>query len=214
VYFYQLGLKLGLSRMVAGGVQLGFASKTAIDLPEELRPAYPDRLQYFNQKYGARGWTGGAMVMNMSIGQGDNSQTVVNMARFYTALATDGLAAKPEIVRRRPERTRIMNLTPDQMADLRTGMIGVVSAGGTAASAALTGVTLAGKTGTSQIAALGKSLCDHAWFVGFAPVENPKIVVSVLLECGGHGYLAARVASAIIGKYLGVTPVSLIQTAG
>lgn len=215
VYFYQLGLKLGLSRLIAGGVQLGFASRTGVDVPEERRPIYPDRLQYFNDKYGARGWTGGAMAMNMSIGQGDNAQTVINMARFYSALATDGSAPKPSIVRRQTERTRIMNLTPEQLADLKNGMVGVVSAGGTAASAALGGgVTLAGKTGTAQIAALGKSSCDHAWFVGFAPADKPKVVVSIAIECGGHGYLAARIASAIIGKYLGVTPVSLMQTEG
>lgn len=217
VYFYQLGLKLGLSRLVAGGAKLGFNRKSDIDLPEEKRSIYPDRLQYFNDKYGERGWTNGGPALNMAIGQGDNAQTIVNMARFYTALATDGSSAKPEIVRTQPQRTRIMNLRPDQLADLRTAMVGVVSAGGTAASAALTGVTLAGKTGSAQTSSIaggkGKE-CDHAWFVGFAPVESPKIVVSVLLECGGHGYVAARIASAIIGKYLGITPVALLQTEG
>jgi len=216
VYFYQLGLKLGLSRLVAGGVQLGFAGKAGIDLPEEMKPRFPDKLQYFDEKYGARNWSGGAMVMNMSIGQGDNSQSILNMARFYTALATDGFAAKPEIVRRRTERVKLMNLTPKQLDDLRQAMAGVTQAGGTAASAALSGgVTLAGKTGTAQVYALTASKqCDHAWFVGFAPVEKPRIVVAVMLECGGHGYLAARVASAIIGKYLGVPTMLNIQTEG
>lgn len=216
VYFYQLGLKLGLSRLVAGGVQLGMNSKTGIDVPEEIRPRYPDRLEYFNQRYGARNWTGGAMAMNMSIGQGDNAQTILNMARFYSALATDGSAAKPEIVRRSAERKPIMNLAPAQLDELRKAMMGVVAAGGTAASAALGGgVALAGKTGTAQTQALSRGqTCEHAWFVGFAPAENPKVVVAVMIECGGHGYLAARVASAIIGKYLGVTPISMIQTEG
>lgn len=216
VFFYQLGLKLGLSRLVAGGVQLGFNQKTGIDLPEEFKPRFPDRLEYFNLKYGPRNWTGGAMAMNMSIGQGDNSQTVVNMARFYSALATDGAAPKPEIVKRNPERTKIVNLTADQMDELRRAMMGVVQAGGTAASAALSGTALAGKTGTAQTVSMdrGGKQCDHAWFVGFAPADKPKIVVSVMLECGGHGYLAARLASAIIGKFLGVTPVSMIQTEG
>ncbi|HJQ19518.1 MAG TPA: penicillin-binding protein 2 [Gemmatimonadaceae bacterium] len=216
VYFYQLGLKLGLSRLVAGGVQLGFANKAGIDLPEERKPSYPDRMEYFDEKYGARSWSGGAMVMNLSIGQGENSQSVLNMARFYTALATDGSAAKPEIVHRRAERTRIMNLTPDQLEALRQAMAGVTQAGGTAASAALGGgVTLAGKTGTAQkYGNASGRVCDHAWFVGFAPVEKPKIVVAVMLECGGHGYLAARVASAIIGKYLGVPTMLNIQTEG
>jgi cell division protein FtsI/penicillin-binding protein 2 len=95
-------------------------------------------------------------------------------------------------------------------------MAGVVAQGGTAASAALQGVTLAGKTGSAQTVSSerGAKTCDHAWFVGFAPAEKPKVLVAVLLECGGHGYLAARVASAIIGKYLGVTPVMMLQTEG
>ena len=216
VYFYQLGLKLGITRLVAGGVNLGFARKTGIDVPEEIKPRFPDRMSYFDEKYTARGWTPGAVALNMSIGQGDNAQTILNMARFYTALATDGSAAKPEIVRRNPERAKIFNLTEEQLADVRKGLIGVTSAGGTAASAALTGgVSLAGKTGTAQKFALTASQqCDHAWFVGFAPADKPKIVVATMLECGGHGYRAARIASAIIGKYLGVVPQILMQTEG
>ena len=214
VYFYQLGLKLGVSRLVAGGVQLGFSSRSGIDIPEEFRSKYPDGLGYFDEKWGPRGWTPGGVALNLSIGQGDNAQTVVNMAKFYTALATDGHAAKPEIVRRQPERTKIIDLSAEHMAVLRNAMIGVTQAGGTAASAALTGVALAGKTGTAQTAALGRSICDHAWFVGFAPADKPKVVISVLLECGEHGYSAARIASRIVGKYLGVEPLFLMQTEG
>jgi penicillin-binding protein 2 len=215
VYFYQLGLKLGLSRLVAGGVKFGFASKTGIDVPEEFRSLFPQTLEYFDRRYGARSWNAGASALNMSIGQGENAQTVVNMAKFYTALATDGHAAKPEIVKRSPERTKIFDLSTEQMDILRNAMASVTAAGGTAASAALSGgVVFAGKTGTAQIASLEKGLCDHAWFVGFAPVEKPKVVVSVVIECGAHGYIAARVASAIAGKYLGVTPQLLMQTGG
>jgi len=215
VFFYQLGLRLGLARLVAGGVQLGFSSKTGIDVPEESRSIFPDRMQYFDERYTPRGWTAGSMSLNLSIGQGDNSQTVVNMARFYAALATDGSAPKPEIVKTTPQRTKIMNLTTHQLDELRKAMIGVVSTGGTAASAGITGVTLAGKTGTSQTVGLSRgSECDHALFAGFAPVEKPRIVVAVILECGAHGYAAARVASAIVGKYLGVVPNFLMQTGG
>jgi penicillin-binding protein 2 len=216
VYFYQLGLKLGITRLVAGGVALGFAKKAGIDLPEEKRPLFPDRMSYFDEKYSARGWTAGAVALNMSIGQGDNSQTILNMARFYTALATNGSAVKPEIVKRNAEHAQIFNITQQQMDEVRAAMVGVTSAGGTAASAALSGgVLLAGKTGTAQTQALDKGkTCDHAWFVGFAPADKPKVVVAVMIECGGHGYRAARIASAIIGKYLGVQPVSMLLTEG
>src|SRR4029450_6570803 len=102
--FCQRALDRGRSRMVAGGTSLKMNERTGIDLPNEQRPLYPASEAYFNEKYGERGWVAGSPVPNLSIGQGENTQTVANMARFYTALATDGNAARPEIVRRNPER--------------------------------------------------------------------------------------------------------------
>jgi len=207
VYFYQLGIKLGLARLLAGGVSLGMDSKTGIDLPLENRPRFPESTEYFNRKYG-RNWSQ-SVVLSMAIGQGDNSQTIINMARFYTALATDGTAAKPEIVRGKPERSEIMKLTPQQLDQVRGALIGVVE-GGTASASAIKGVQLAGKTGTAQTGTLdanGKEL-NHAWFVGFAPANDAKIVVAVMIEFGGHGTRAAAIASAIIANYLKVTPIS------
>ena len=207
VYFYQLGIKLGLARLLAGGVSLGMDSRTGIDLPGENRPRFPESTEYFNRKYG-RNWSQ-SVVLSMAIGQGDNSQTILNMARFYTALATDGMAAKPEIVRAKPERSEIMKLTPQQLDQVRGALVGVVE-GGTASASAIKGVQLAGKTGTAQTGTLdanGKEL-NHAWFVGFAPANDAKIVVAVMIEFGGHGTRAAAIASAIIANYLKVTPIS------
>jgi penicillin-binding protein 2 len=214
VYFYQLGLKLTLARLIAGGVSLGMYDKAGIDLPEEKRPRFPESLEYFNRKYG-RNWSQ-SIVLSMAIGQGDNSQTILNMAKFYTALATDGYAAKPEIVRVKPEREQIMKLTPQQMEQVRAALVGVVDAGGTAHLSAIQGVQLAGKTGTAQTGTLdasGKEL-NHAWFVGFAPASDPKIVVAVMIEFGGHGTRAAAIASKIIAAYLKVTPVVDLTTDG
>jgi penicillin-binding protein 2 len=210
VYFYQLGLKIGLSRLLAGGVRLGFRSRTGIDIPNEAAPRFPTNTDYYNQLYGPRGWTN-AVVLNLSIGQGENDQTVVNMARFYTALATDGRAAKPEIVHSNPERERLITLTPAQMDGLRAALAGVVSRG-TAAASRLDGVVLAGKTGTAQNSA-GPEM-DHAWFVGFAPADDPKIVVAIMLEFGLHGSRAARIASSIIGFHLNQQPEQLLSTDG
>jgi penicillin-binding protein 2 len=120
------------------------------------------------------------------------------MARFYTALATDGHAVRPSVVERPVERTRLFNLTPEQMAGIREALHGVVSTRGTAASAAITGVAVAGKTGTSQ----NSHGRDHGWFVGFAPKDDPRIVVAVLVEFGEHGYVAARMATKIMERYL------------
>lgn len=215
VYFYQLGLRIGLTRLIAGGLQLGFNGSSGIDLPEDSRPRFPDRVKYFDEKYGPRGWTQGATVMNMAIGQGENSQTVLGMARFYTALAEDGMEATPEIRTMAPQRTRIFSLPPEQLQALRAALMGVVEAGGTAASAQIKGVVLAGKTGTAQSGVRRNGVeLNQAWFTGFAPADDPQIVVAVMLEYGGHGTRAARVASSIIGHYLKTTPTTLVETGG
>lgn len=213
VYFYQLGLKIGLERLVAGGVSLKFKERTEIDLPEESPSQFPYAVEYYNKRYGPRGWSN-AVVLNLSIGQGENSQTVLNMARFYTALATDGKAAVPSLLQRAVHRDSIMALTPEQLTALRDAMAGVTQAGGTAASAAIQGVRLAGKTGTAQNPQDPKR--DHAWFVGMAPAEDPKIVVAVMLEFGGHGYRAARIASKVIERWLKAkaAPVPVTEAGG
>jgi penicillin-binding protein 2 len=207
VYFYQLGIKLGLTRMLAGGVKLGMNQKAGIDLPEERRPRWPETVDYFNRKYGPRNWSQ-AVVLNLSIGQGENSQTILNMARFYAALASDGSAPKPTIARTKTERTQLMHLTPEQMDQVRAALVGVVQ-GGTASASAIKGVQLAGKTGTGQSGKFENGVeLDHAWFIGFAPASDAKIVVAVMIEFGGHGTRSAAIASKIIEAYLKVTPVA------
>ena len=217
VYFYQLGLKIGIARLVAGGVSLNFDKKTGIDLPEEKRPIFPSSTQYFNEKYGPRGWTSGSVELNMAIGQGDNAQTVLDMARFYSALATDGNEPIPTVQRALPRHIHAISLSPDQMDHIRAALTNVVSAGGTAAAAALHGVVVAGKTGTAQtgyFSSTGKPLYD-AWFAGFAPAEDPQVVVVVMMEhVTFEGSTSAGVATKIIGHYLHVNPVNDVQTQG
>jgi penicillin-binding protein 2 len=203
VYFYQLGLKIGLSNLLAGGVSLKFHERTGIDLPAETRPRWPESTAYFDRRYGPRRWSNG-VTLNLSIGQGENDQTVVNMARFYTALATDGSAAQPTIAQTAPKRTSVLKLNQEQLLELRLAMADVVSARGTAASARIEGLVMAGKTGTAQ----NPPNPDHAWFVGFAPLQDPKIVVAVFLEYGEHGYAAARLASKITERWLKAPPVN------
>ena len=209
VYFYQVGLKLGLSRLVAGGLKLKMRERSGIDLPNETQSQFPpDAQNYFNERYGARGWVSGSVAVNMSIGQGENAQTLINMARFYTALATDGKAAKPEIVSRNPERTQIMNLTEAQMIGIRLAMAGVVSDRGTANSARVEGITVAGKTGTAQ----NPPNPDHAWFMGFAPADKPTILVGVFVEYGLHGSVAAGIATKVMAHYLKVKTAPIVST--
>jgi penicillin-binding protein 2 len=209
VYFYQLGLRLNLDRFLKGGVALAFNKATGVDLPEESRPGWPDAIAYFDRLHGPRGWTN-AVTLNLAIGQGENGQTVLSMARFYTALATDGHAVRPSVVERPVERTRLFSLTPEQMAGIREALHGVVSTRGTAASAAITGVAVAGKTGTGQ----NPHGRDHGWFVGFAPQHDPRIVVAVLVEFGEHGYVAARIATKIMERYLKTAVIAPANTIG
>ncbi len=209
VYFYQLGIKLTMARFPAGGVSLGFSQRTGIDLPSEKRPQWADP-KYLDEKYGKGKWTsaGSGQALNLAIGQGDNAQTVLSMARFYAALATDG--TEPESLRvaqASTRRVKVIDLPQDVIAQLRDAMATVTEAGGTAASAALQGVSIAGKTGTAQSGTLvGGVEQNHAWFAGFAPAADAKIVVVVMIEFGGHGTRAARIASAIIGHYLHAKP--------
>ncbi len=205
VYFYQLGLRLGVSRLVAGGVSLGMNEKSGIDLPDEVVPRFPYAVEYYDRRYGPRGWTS-AVALNLSIGQGENAQTVVNMARFYAALANGGQAPTPEIVKRVPELTQLFQLSDEQAQALRHALAGVVSARGTAGSAAIQGTVLAGKTSTAQNPADPRN--HHAWFVGFAPADEPRVVVAVMLEFGQRGGRAARIASRIVEHYLRTTTTS------
>jgi penicillin-binding protein 2 len=218
VFFYQLGQRLTLSRLVAGGISLGFDKKSGIDLPEESKPRFPNSVpDYFNQKYGPRGWTPGSTELNMAIGQGENAQTVVNMARFYSALATDGTEPTPIIKKGTPKLSKRITLSPDQITQLRKAMMGVVSEGGTAAGAAIKGVKVAGKTGTAQTMRNdknGKPLY-WAWFAGMAPAEDPQIVVVVMVpNVTFEGATSARFATQIIAHYLHTQVTNTIENTG
>jgi penicillin-binding protein 2 len=216
VYFYTVGSMVGVDRIHKWATALGLGVKSGIDLPNDNRPSFPTEpiADYFNRKYGARGWSGNSPSLNLAIGQGENSQTVVNLARFYTALANGGDAMTPHVVHAEPERTRLFELDSATLDGVRAALAGVVSRG-TAAASQIQGVVLAGKTGTAQSGRFvnGTEL-DHAWFAGFAPAVAPKIVVAVMIEYGGHGTRAARIASKIIEHYLKAAPTQFLKTEG
>jgi penicillin-binding protein 2 len=209
VYFYQLGLKIGLRNFIAGGIKLSMRDRSGIDLPEETQARWPDGIEYYNRKYGPRGWSN-ASTLNLAIGQGENSQTVVNMAKLYSAFAAKGQAPRPEIAHLVPQRKQIFTLSAVQDSVVLEGLKAVLEAGGTAGASAIQGLTLAGETGTAQ----NTGGSDHGWFVGCAPADQPKVVVAVLLEFGLHGSRAAHIASAIIGHYLKVGPIKATMDEG
>ena len=196
VYFYQLGLKLGLTSILEDGTRLGFGDRSGIDLGSEQRPSYPPNTQYFDRRYGPRGWTN-AVTLNLAIGQGENSQSLMNIVRFYAALAGDGTVGPPYLVRPRDLPVRSLGLTPGQLVGLRDALAGVVQQG-TAAASGGRDINAAGKTGTAQNPH-GK---DHGWFIGFAPVDHPQIVVGSIMEEKLHGSSVAPYVIRVIRRYL------------
>ncbi|HET7599485.1 MAG TPA: penicillin-binding protein 2 [Gemmatimonadales bacterium] len=198
VYFYQVGLRLGLDAIVEDGVLMGFRDRTGIDVRNEVAPIYPATTAYFDRLYGPRRWSPAATTLNFSIGQGENTQTVINMVHFYQALAGSGEELEPYLVRRRERaKPRSLGLTPAQLDGLRHALIAVVERG-TAAASRRTDLALAGKTGTAQNPH-GK---DHGWFIGFAPADRPKIVVGGIMEFAEHGTVVAPYVVRAIRRYV------------
>ena len=197
VYFYQLGLRLGLSAIIQDGVLMGFRDKSGIDLENEVDPIYPASTAYFDRLYGPRYWSPPATTLNFSIGQGENTQTLINMMRFYEGLTGDGNAASPYIVRPAAAKPRALGLTPAQLDGLRRALIAVVERG-TASASRHADLAVAGKTGTAQNPH-GK---DHGWFIGFAPAEKPELVVGGIMEFAEHGTTVAPYVIRTLRRYI------------
>jgi penicillin-binding protein 2 len=187
VYFYQVGLRLGLDAIIEDGVLMGFKDKAGLDLGNEVGPIYPSSTAYFDRLYGPRRWSAAATTLNFAIGQGENTQTLVNMVHFYAGLAGNGEEQAPYVVRPRPgSKPRSLGLTAGQLDGLRHALIAVVERGTAAASRRLD-LQVAGKTGTAQNPH-GK---DHGWFIGFAPADKPQLVVGGIMEFAEHGTVVA-----------------------
>jgi penicillin-binding protein 2 len=197
VYFYQLGTRLGLTAIVQDGVLMGFRDRSGIDLENEVDPIFPATTAYFDRLYGPRHWSPPATTFNLSIGQGENTQTLINMLRFYEGLAGDGNAAPPYIVRPAAAQPRSLGLTPTQLDGLRRALIAVVERG-TAAASRHADLAVAGKTGTAQNPH-GK---DHGWFIGFAPAEKPELIVGGIMEFAEHGTTVAPYVIRTLRRYI------------
>lgn len=201
VYFYQLGLKIGLPNLLGDVTALGLASPTGLDLASERTSFFPASTAYYDRTYGKRGWTN-ATILNLSIGQGENTQTLVNITRFYAALAGDGTIPTPYIVAKPNRPSHSLGLTPEQLHGLQNALWKVVESG-TAAASGGRDLKVAGKTGTAQ----NSHGDDHGWFIAFAPADNPKIVVGSIMEFAKHGSGVAPYVVKAIRRYLqGIDP--------
>lgn len=197
VFFYQLGLKLGLANLLDDGVAMGFREPSGIDLPGETRPQFPGSTQYYDRRYGPRGWTS-AVTLNLAIGQGENAQSLSNMLRFYSMLANPrGEAPEPRLVAGDGGKIRSLGLSPSELAGLRDALVQVVQSG-TAAQSQIADLKIAGKTGTAQ----NSHGPDHGWFIAFAPADDPVIVVGAIVEFAEHGTSVAPMVTRIIARHI------------
>lgn len=209
VYFYQLMLKVGLDRWSAMASRLGFGRLTGIDINEET-PGLLPTTEYMNKRYGPHGWTKG-FLPSLGIGQGEVGVTPLQMAMYSMVLANEGQYHQPHTVWATVDKatgrvdtlsfpTRYIHIRPENWALVREGMRrAVMEPGGTGGAARVKGIEVAGKTGTAQNPH-GK---DHAWFVGFAPFDHPRIAICVLIENAGYGGTAAApIAGMCMERYL------------
>jgi penicillin-binding protein 2 len=201
VYFYQLGIRIGLNNLAMLATRVGFGHRTGLDLPAEVSPIFPDNTDFYQKRF--RSPAQPSDVMSLAIGQGPNSQTVLNMASFYAALAGNGRGVTPHLVRTDSVDKLKPNidtgLNAQQLTNIWAGLQLVTEVDGTAVQSSLARYKLYGKTGTAQNAGP-----DHGWFVGFAGVPGgpPEIVVAVIVEHGLHGDAAAPLAAKVANFYL------------
>ncbi|PIU82871.1 MAG: penicillin-binding protein 2 [Elusimicrobia bacterium CG06_land_8_20_14_3_00_38_11] len=203
VYFYEVGLKLGPTKLNEWAEKFGFGVKTGIDLPSEEKGLTPDKSWKKAKLH--QDWYDGDTV-NMSVGQGYIWTTPIQIAQFISAIANDGIIFQPHILKKIidasgnvkfenvPKIKRKLDIAEDYLAAVKKGMTDAVRYG-TGKNAKVVGLSVSGKTGTAQNPQGG----DHAWFVCFAPSEKPKIALVVMIEHGGGGgEVAAPIAKRML----------------
>lgn len=219
-FFYQVGQRIGIDTIASYARAFGLGLPTGIALEHEKAGIIPDS-EWKKQRFGEPWYAG--ETLSVSIGQGYVTTTPLQLAQMIATTAT-GVRYRPRLVGRieRPEGEVIERFPPEEEGrlDMRKTALELVRAGladvvarGTGKNARLDDVAVAGKTGTSQVVRLGHERVkatelpwqerDHAWFVAYAPVEDPKIAVAALVEHaeGGGGAVAAPVAREVLDRY-------------
>lgn len=221
-YFYRTADMLGIDAIAKEARAFGFGAPTGLGILAEVPGILPDSA--YHDRVTPGGYTKG-MALNTVIGQGDVNVTPMQLLMAYAAVANGGTLWKPQLVSRvedpdgkvlqrfEPEAIRQVPMNPEHRKLAIDALAAVVNdPGGTAYRSRLKDVSMAGKTGTAQVARLGTVRLkreqmsyfqrDHAWFVAFAPAEDPEVAIVVLNEHGGHGGSdAAPTAAAVMQKY-------------
>ncbi len=226
IYFYHLGNDMGIERISRWAHALGFGQSTGIDLPQEKGGTVPDpdwKKETFKKTDPI--WHPGETI-SVSIGQGALEVTPIQMAVFAAVIANGGTIYRPHLTRavevregveeerREDDVVRRVPLHPRTLEVIRDAMWGVVNEDGTGVRAKIAGRDVCAKTGTAQVFKasrdvdadkLPKEKRDHAWFVGFAPKDNPQIAWAVFVQNGGHGGTAAApIARAVLETFFKV----------
>ena len=216
VYFYTLGNKLGIDRIAEYAELAGLGRPTGIDLPHEeggIVPSEKWKLRRYREKW-YRGET-----ISVAIGQGALTVTPLQVAFAIGGIAMGGVWHRPHLVAYEdlqklrpgfePPDPIEIELNQRHLETIRQGLWAVVNGGGTGGRARIAGYDICGKTGSAQRASTrakegndDPALKDTAWFVGFAPCEQPELVVSALFESGEHGYLAGPMVRDVIKSHL------------
>jgi penicillin-binding protein 2 len=219
VYFYELGSRLGIDDIYNTAKKYGLTETTGVDLPHEATSRVPSR-EWKKQQAKKGKWYAGETI-SVAIGQGANSLTPIALARFYAMIATRGKLLTPHLLYGvqqangntldlyQPPPPRETGLDYKIWATLDEGLYQVVHHG-TAKRSALQGITIVGKTGTSQVtsfvdkthyASLSRKLRDNALFAGYAPRENPQIAFVIVAENAGFGASSAAPIAKKVCQY-------------
>jgi penicillin-binding protein 2 len=198
VFFYNVGQRLGIDRISYYASHMGLGRRTGIDLPSEETGLVPS--EEWVQRVFHRRWYPGETI-SVAIGQGAVTATPLQLAYAIGGIAMSGVYKQPHLLKDAPNvGEQRFNMSESTVEKVTDAMYGVVNEPhGTAVALKLTGIDFSGKSGTAQIInydlrsrlGKGKQFKDNSWFVGYAPRRTPEIVVSVLVQAGGHGSEAA-----------------------
>src|SRR3954470_11705479 len=234
-YYYQLANDLGIDAIAGFMKNFGFGSRTGVDLQGEATGVLPSpewKLKRFKDPRNQK-WFPGETI-SIGIGQGYNAYTPIQLAVATATLINGGVMYKPRLVSYidnvregtrqtfEPEVIHDVRLKPEHVEFIKRAMQGVNKEGTGRWAFAGAPYTSGGKTGTAQVIAMKQNekydeskvaerLRDHSWFIAFAPVENPKIAMAVIVENGGFGARAAAPIARTVLDYflLGKLPVAL-----
>ncbi len=223
-FFYGLALDLGIDKLTSFVSHFGFGKKTGVDLSSEIGGLLPTP-EWKKRRWKQRWFPGETVIVG--IGQGYTLVTPMQLAQATAVLANNGVAIRPHLLssiqKNNGKESKLVPITmldtialdPKNIEIVRAGMVGVTQAGGTAASVgAGSSYNIAAKTGTAQVVGIKQGAKynagnmderhrDHALFIAYAPAEDPKIAVAVIVENGGHGGSAAGpIARKVMDYYL------------